>query len=147
MMSPDIVDVLLDQHDQMRHLCAAVDKADGADKVRLFARLGRPLSLHELSDRRVVHPATRNSTREGDRVGVACMVEDRNIKRGVAELLVLGVGDVAFDGRFTRLRHAIADHTAHEERDEFSILRRYVTTSRLHMMVGEVRDVQTMGAA
>jgi Hemerythrin HHE cation binding domain len=147
MNSPDVVDVLLDQHDKMRHLCAVIDKADGAEKVRLFARLGRLVRLHELSDRRVVHPATRNSTPEGDRVGVACMIEEGSIERGVAELLVLGVGDVAFDGKFTRLRHAIANHTAHEERDEFPILRRYVTVSRLHMMAGEVHDVQTMGAA
>jgi hypothetical protein len=147
MSSPNVVDVLLDQHDEIQHLCAAIDKAGRADKHRLFAELGRLVNLHELSDRGVVHPAARNSSPDGDRVGVACMVEAGNIERAVAELLVLGSGDVAFDARFAQLRHAITEHTAHEERDEFPILRRYVTASRLHMMTGEVHDIQTMGAA
>ena len=34
------VDVLLEQHGQMRQLCTAVDKAEGADKARLLAQLG-----------------------------------------------------------------------------------------------------------
>lgn len=145
MNSPDVVDVLLDQHDQIRRLCAAVEAADGADKQRLLAELGRLVGRHELTDRTVVHPAARNSSPEGDRVGVACMVEEGNIERALVDLQALGTGDTAFDERFTQLRAAIVDHMAHEERDEFPILRRYVPSSRLHMMAGELHDIQIMG--
>jgi hypothetical protein len=145
MGSPDLVNVLLDQHDEMRRLCDAVDSARRIDKGRLFAQLSQLVLRHERTDRRIVHPAARNSTPEGDRVGVACMVEEGNIERAVAALQVLGTGHATFDDRFAELRHAIADHTAHEERDEFPILRRQVTASRLHMMASEVRDTQIMG--
>jgi hypothetical protein len=146
MSSSDVVGVLLTQHHEIQLLCDAVDRAPGPDKKRLFARLARLVSLHELGEQRIVHPAARNSSPEGDRVGVACLVEAGNIERAIQELQVLGDGDGAFDGLFTELCHAIAEHAAHEERDEFPILRRYVPASRLHMMAGAVHDVQVMAA-
>jgi hypothetical protein len=145
MGTPDVVDVLIDQHDQMRRLSAAVPKASGADRDRLFTQLAQLIGRHELSDRRIVHPAARNSSPEGDRVGVACMVEEGNIERAVAGLLVLGTSNASFDDRFALLRDALVDHLAHEEQDEFPILRRYVPTDRLHMMAGELHDTQIMG--
>jgi hypothetical protein len=51
----------------------------------------------------------------------------------------------SFDSKFAMVHQAIHDHTAHEERDEFPILRRYVSTQRLHMMTGELHDVDVMG--
>lgn len=147
MSSSDVIDVLLTQHQEIRLLCGAVDRADGPEKKRLFARLGRLVSLHELGERRIVHPAARDSSPDGDRVGVACLVEAGNIERALNELQVLADGDGAFDGLFTEWCRAIVEHAAHEERDEFPILRRYVPASRLHMMAGAVHDVQVMAGS
>ena len=55
------------------------------------------------------------------------------------------VEDVTFDSKFAIVHQAIHDHTAHEERDEFPLLRRYVSIQRLHMMAGELHDVEAMG--
>jgi hypothetical protein len=142
----DVVDVLRTQHDQMRRLCGDVERAGGADKKRLFAELDLLVNLHELGDRTIIHPATRDSTPSGDAVGVACMVEEGNIERAIAELHALGVDDTAFDVKFAAVHAAILDHHAHEERDEFPLLRLYVKPQRLHMMVGQLHDIQVMGA-
>jgi hypothetical protein len=142
----DVVDVLLEQHERIRQLCTAVDRADGAAKKQLFAELDELVNLHERGDRKVVHPATRASTVVGgDAVALACMIEEGNIERAVGELLSLGSADAAFDGKFTTLWQAILDHLAHEEREEFPLLRQYVGGAHLHRMANELHDFQVMG--
>lgn len=141
----DIVDVLGAQHEQIRQLCAGIQRDGGAHKRRLFADLDRIVNLHELGDRRVVHPATRNATTAGGEIGLACMVEEGNIERGLADLKILGVDHEAFDRTFAVLHKAILEHNAHEERDEFPLIRLYVRAERLHTMASEMHDIQIMG--
>lgn len=147
MTSPDIIDVLLHDHERIRRLCREVQRSEGAGKARAFAALERLVTRHELADRAVVHPAARDCTPAGDPVGRACMLEEENILRDLAGLQSLGVGHPGFDSAFMGLHQAILDHARHEEQDEFPLLRRYVSVQRLHMMVGHVHDVQVMGAA
>jgi hypothetical protein len=142
---PDVLHDLLHDHDQMRHLCTDVRQSDGADKKRLFAALYQLVNVHELGDLAVVHPAARGNTAAGDQTAVACMTEGADIARALAELHALGVEHATFDSKLAMVHQAIHDHTAHEERDEFPVLRRYVSIQRLHMMAGELHDVQVMG--
>jgi hypothetical protein len=146
MISQDIVDVLRREHDRIRRLCTDVrHPASGVSKERAFSALERLVTRHEFADRAVVHPATRDCTPIGDAVGRACLVDEGKIERDLAGLRRLGVGHADFDSAFAGLHQALLDHTAREERDEFPLLRRYVTAQRLHMMVGEAHDVQVMG--
>lgn len=140
----DVIDMLVGQHDQMRGLCARVAAAPGDDKARLFTELHDLVHRHENGERKVVHPATRNSSPAGDRIGVECMAEEGPIERALDGLQALGVADAGFDSGFAEVHRAIDDHTAHEEKDEFPLLRRYVTAQRLHMMAGELHDVQVL---
>jgi len=142
---PDVIHVLLHQHDQMRRLCTDVRQASGIDKKGLFGELYQLVNVHELGDLAVVHPAARGNTANGDGAAVACMTEGAGIARALAELHALGVEHATFDGKLAIVHQAIHDHTAHEERDEFPILRRYVSIQRLHMMAGELHDVEVMG--
>ena len=145
MIVPNVVQVLLHQHDQMRRLCTDVRQASGTDKKGLFAELYQLVNVHELGDLAVVHPAARRNTANGDAVALACMTEGGDIARALAELHALGVDHVTFDSKFAIVHRAIHDHTAHEEHDEFPVLRRYVSTQRLHMLAGELHDVEVMG--
>jgi hypothetical protein len=142
---PDVIHVLLHQHDEMRRLCTDVREASDIDRKRLFAELYQLVNVHELGDLAVTHPAARGNTANGDRATVACMTEGGDIARALTELLALGVEHTAFDSKFAVVDQAIRDHTAHEERDEFPLLRRYVPIQRLHMMAGELYDVGVMG--
>jgi Hemerythrin HHE cation binding domain len=142
----DVVDFLIGQHDRMRGLCDEVAVAAGPERHRLFAELGQLVNAHEFGDRTVVHPAARDSTPAGDAVGVACMAEEGRIERAIDDLQDLGTGHATFEARFAALRRAVLEHNEHEERDEFPLLRLYVRPQRLHMMVGQLHDVQTMGA-
>ncbi len=145
MIVPDVIHVLLHQHDEMRRLCTDVRQASGTDRKGLFAELYQLVNVHELGDLAVAHSAARGNTANGDRAAVACMTEGADIARALAELHAFGVEHAAFDGKFAVVDQAIRDHTAHEERDEFPLLRRYVSIQRLHMMAGELHDVDVMG--
>jgi len=146
MIHPDVVDVLLSQHDEIRRMCSAVQRATGDEKQELFKALELFVHVHEEGERRVVRTAVRNSGGIGDEVGRACALEEEGIGRAVAELHDRTVDHPDFDGLFAHLQQALADHNAHEERDEFPLLRRYVPVDRLHMMAGELHDVQLMTA-
>ena len=146
MPSPDVVDVLARQHDEIRRLGDGVRHSDAAGKGRLFAEFGDLVDRHELADRQIVHPAVRNTGAPGDEMGVARTAEEGGIDRALGELRALGTGDPAFDGKFEALQQILSDHNEHEERDEFPLLRRYLTASRLHMMAGELHDLQVMAA-
>jgi hypothetical protein len=142
---PDVIHVLLQEHDEMRRLGTDVREASDTDKKGLFAELYQLVNVHERGDLAVVHPAVRGNTANGDGAAVDCMTEGADIARALAELHALGVEHATFDSKFAVVDQAIRDHTAHEERDEFPLLRRYVPIQRLHMMAGELHDVEVMG--
>lgn len=141
----DIVDLLLAQHRQLDDLCDDVRTATDAHRERLFGELDRLLHTHETGEQRVVHPVTRDRTMGGDAIGRSCAAEEKPITRAMTELRDLGTAHPAFAAKYLALHRAVLDHNAHEERDEFPRLRRYVPAQRLHMMAQELRDVQTMG--
>jgi hypothetical protein len=143
----DVIDLLLAQHDEIRRLCAGVERDRGATRERQFAELALLIHRHERGERAVVHPAVRNGTATGDVVGAARTLEGSAIERSLATLHDLGTGHPGFDSGFAALCRAIREHTTREEQDEFPILRVQVPVDRLHKMAGELHDVQVMDAA
>jgi hemerythrin superfamily protein len=140
----DVVDVLVAEHQRMRQLSAEVLSASPADKRLLFAKLERLVTAHETGERNLVHPAARDSSATAVDVVLACMAQEGRIERDLAGLKALGVDDPGFDEGFGRLRQAILDHNAREEREEFPLLRLFVRAQRLHMMVGQLHDFEVM---
>jgi hypothetical protein len=143
----DVIDLLLEQHDEIRRLCAGVERSQGAQKERQFAELAELVHLHERGARAVVHPAARNGTATGNMVGMARMLEGAAIERSFTTLHDLGTSHLDFENGFAALYRAILEHATREELDEFPILRVLVPVQRLHMMAGELHDVQVMDAA
>jgi Hemerythrin HHE cation binding domain len=141
----DIVDVLLEQHQQLRQLSAEVHAATGDNKRGLFGDLVTLVRLHELGERAVVHPVTCDHTgRGGDVVARASATEGERACWAICDLRDLGVDHPSFTAKFAAFRQVVLDHVAHEERDEFPRLRLYVPTQRLHTMANEFRNVQAM---
>ena len=85
----DIVDVLIAQHQQLRQLCTHVQAATGDDRKRLFGDLTLLVHLHELGEKTVVHPVTRDHTqRSGDAVATACAAQEEQAGQAIAALEV-----------------------------------------------------------
>jgi hypothetical protein len=143
----DVVDLLREQHDEIRQRFAGVERSHGADRERRFAELSRAIYRHERGEQAVVHGAAQDATPAGDAIGAARRVEEGVIERSVADLADLGTGAPSFDRRFAELYRMVLAHMTREELDEFPILRRYVQVQRLHWMAGQLRDVQIMDTA
>jgi hypothetical protein len=143
-ISPDVVEVLRREHEQIRQLCTDVRTAGRERKKYRLAVLRRAVHLHELGELAVAHPATRGSGPTGDAIALACQAEGERLERLLTELARLGVEHPAFDARFETLSGALLDHATRQERNEFPLLRRYVPTQRLHMMAGEMQDIRLM---
>jgi len=145
-ISPDVVDVLRHEHEQIRQLCADVQAGGRSRKTELFGALQRAVHRHLLGERMVAHPAARASGPTGDDIALASQAEGERLERSLAGLGRLGAGNAGFDSGFAALSGALHDHAARQESDEFPLLRLYVPTQRLHMMAGAMRDIQIMAS-
>jgi hypothetical protein len=143
----DVVDLLVEQHGEIRRLGAAVERSRGADKPRRFAELSRAIYRHERGEQAVVHGPAQDATPAGDAVGVARRAEEGDIERALEDLKALGTGHPGFDRRFAVLYRAVLEHMTREELEEFPLLRLYVPVQRLHWMAAQLHDVQVMEAA
>jgi hypothetical protein len=143
-ISPDIIGVLRHEHEQIRQLCTDVRGAGRDRRKRPLDALRQAFHLHQIGEVAVVHPAASDGGPNGDAIARACQAEGEQIDRSLIDLGRLGVEHPDFDARFEILSAALLDHAAHQERDEFPLLRRYVPTQRLHMMASTMHDVQIM---
>lgn len=143
-MSGDVVDVLMNQHTQLKELMDGVRAAEGDERRRLLDVLAGRLHAHEAGERVVVYPVVSDHTVGGGPVAVACLAEGARVARAAAAILDLGADHPTFGVKFEALHRAFLDHAAREEDFEFPRLRRYVPTQKLHMMANELRNVQTM---
>jgi hemerythrin superfamily protein len=139
----DVVDVLIAQHQQVKALMGRVAAAEGQDKQRLFAELVDLLKTHEKGEQRVVHPVMRSSIDGGESTANARLGEEERADQLIAEVETMITDSREFDMWFEQLRHAVLDHAAHEEREEFPKLRREVPAARLRTMAEELIAVQT----
>lgn len=142
--SVDVVDLLLEQHRQLRQLGLDIQVA-GNDKQRLFAEFTRLVYRHERGERDVVHPVTRDRTlHAGESVADMCSAEEQRAGRAIGELTDVGVHDPTFDTKFAAFHRTLLDHAAFEEREEFPRLRKHVAAQRLYLMANELINVQAM---
>lgn len=75
----DVIDLLLDQHRQLRELFAKLDKSRGDQRRDTFRELVRLLAVHETAEEEIVHPAARE-TKGGDRVVDVRLAEEHRAK-------------------------------------------------------------------
>ncbi|BEL05596.1 hypothetical protein Q0Z83_037870 [Actinoplanes sichuanensis] len=91
----DVIDRMLEQHDEVRRLCAGVERSAGPEQERRFAELTHLVHLHERSTQTVVRPATRNLSATGDTVGAARLLEGAAIERSLTSLRDVQIMDAA----------------------------------------------------
>jgi hemerythrin superfamily protein len=141
----DVVDLLLQQHNRIRELLAAVQGGQGAAKRDAFEDLVRLLAVHESAEEQVVHPRARKAGADGaDRIVQERLNEEHEAKQVLARLYDMGVDHPDFDGQFGTFAEAVAAHAAHEEVDEFPRLREAVPPERLRRMAGAVKMAESM---
>lgn len=139
----DVVDLLLAQHQRIRDLFETVENSSGSARQERFDELRRLLAVHETAEEMVVHPRARQGD-GGEAVVDARLAEEHAAKEILSRLDGMDVSDPAFAGGFAELRTAVLDHAAHEERDEFPLLRATVDAKTRNTMAAAVRAAEAI---
>jgi hemerythrin superfamily protein len=138
----DVVDLLLEQHDQIKSLFSQLTTARGTAKQELFEDLVRLLAVHESAEEEVVHPTARRKLERGDEVVDQRLEEEDEAKHALAELYDLGVDHPEFDSRLAALAEAVTQHAMREESEEFLYLRQIVEPEQLRRMAGALKAAE-----
>lgn len=140
----DVVDLLLDQHKEIKRLFTKVAKARGDEKRDLFEDLVRLLAVHETAEEEVVHPAARGKIKNGDEVVEARLHEEDEAKHALAELYDMGVEHADFDSRLAMLATSVIEHADNEEKLEFQQLRKTMDKHELVKMADALKAAETL---
>jgi len=141
-MDPDVIDLLIGQHMEIRDLFTEVEAATGDARADAFGRLVTLLAVHETAEEQVVHPMARGALDGGDDVVDARLAEERQAKELLGELEKRDPGSAEFDTLLAGLRVAVLAHANSEEAHEFRYLRRTVDPARLRAMATMVRAAE-----
>jgi hemerythrin superfamily protein len=139
----DIVDLLTEQH---RHIRALLDQliAGEGDAEKQFCELVRMISVHESAEEQVVHPVAERAVFGVYQFVLPRLREEHEAKRALAELWDLGVHHVDFLPKLSEFAKAVSEHAAHEEVEEFPVLRRQLSVNALQRMVGSVQAAEAV---
>ncbi|MEV4756044.1 hemerythrin domain-containing protein [Micromonospora sp. NPDC049559] len=140
----DVVDLLVDQHNEIKALFGQVSRAQGAEKRELFEGLVRLLAVHESAEEIVVHPTAQREIERGREVVKQRRQEEDEAKHVLAELYDLGVDHPDFDQRLAAFADAVVQHAGKEESEEFSALRRSMSAEQLRQMSGAIRAAEAI---
>ena len=121
-MQQSVVDLLVDQHREIKALFNKVAAAKGERRRALFDDLVRLLAVHESAEEVVVHPAVRNRIEAGSDVVERRLHEENEAKHALAELYDLGVDHRDFDRKLAALKDLVLAHADNEVAEEFAVL-------------------------
>jgi hemerythrin superfamily protein len=140
----DVVDVLVDQHNEIKRLFRELKSAKGERKEELFEDLVRLLSVHETAEEEVVHPIARRKIDHGADVVDSRLHEEQESKHALAELYDIGVDSPEFDRKLSALADLVIRHSDQEEESEFKYLRKNVPAEQLRGMAVAVKAAEAI---
>jgi hemerythrin superfamily protein len=144
MSDQDVIDLLLEQHQQIRRLFDELEVATGDRRHEVFRELVRLLAVHETAEEEVVHPAARTAGEGADTVVDLRLTEERKAKELLSTLDRMGPDAEGFDTLLLQLRDDVLAHAEHEESEEFPRLRVAYTDDQLRGMAVAVRAAEAV---
>ena len=130
--SPDVVAILLQQHQWIRNMVGSVSSAQPSARAEAFEPLVRLLAVHETGEEMVVYPALRrHGGDEGNRIATARIKEEDEAKKVLSHLEKMDKSTVEFLTAFTTFSHSVEEHASAEEREVFPLLARTIDAEEL----------------
>ena len=139
----DVVDLLLEQHQQVRRLFSELERVNGDARRDQFEQLVRLLAVHETAEEEVVYPAVRKMVDDGDMLADARTAEEAEAKKALSELEELGVDHPDFESQLRSLRQIVLIHAENEEKEVFPELRQSHSREQLETMARGVHAAES----
>lgn len=135
----DVIQVLLNQHEQIRELFGQLHNAKPAARRHVFDQLRRLLAVHEAAEEMIVRPLTR-TTSGGNRIAGARNHEEHMATHLLAELENMDPGSREFIGGLPEFEAKVTEHAEHEEKEEFPLISR-TRTDQQRALLGRALQV------
>ncbi|MEU6117571.1 hemerythrin domain-containing protein [Streptomyces sp. NPDC047117] len=119
----NVVELLEQQHQQIRRLLDDVVNSKGEDRKAAFHRVVRLLAVHETAEEEVVHPYVRDHIEGGEKVVGERLEEEKRAKEMLSRLEDMDTESQEFIDLFKELKTAVLEHAKAEEKSEFTHLR------------------------
>jgi hypothetical protein len=78
---PDVVDLLLEQHDEIKRLFSQLQRVEGPGRRELVEDLVRLLAVHDTAQETVVHPVARRKLEADEQVVEQRLEEEDRAKK------------------------------------------------------------------
>lgn len=140
----DVVDLLMQQHERVRQLFAAVESTSGDSRKESFDELRALLAVHETAEEMVVHPSVKKQGGAGEDVVEKRLQEEHDAKEILSELDGMDVTDANFTAKFATLKQMVTEHAESEEREEFPLVRQINDADQLAKMAKAVKSAEKM---
>lgn len=116
----DLVELLVNQHEQVKAVMPTVLTADGQQRVEAFAQVRRMLAVHEALEQESVHLLAKSEV--GRDEAAARVKEETEAATAITTLEGLDVDSADFTQQYQTLVKDVVAHAEHEEQQEFNQL-------------------------
>jgi hypothetical protein len=141
MQNTDLIQEVVNDHEQIKTMMSAVDSAQGPGKALAFKALADKLKHHEAAEQRVVHPLSREA-QGGDMVAQERITEEKKAETVLTRLEKLDVESADFAAGFASLKKDVLAHATSEESKEHPRIRKSIAAERLVQLAAEYRKVE-----
>jgi hemerythrin superfamily protein len=139
----DVIEFLLNQHQQVKGLMEDVLASTGEERRRYFDTVREMLARHETAEEMIVRPLTKKAP-GGEEIAQGRMDEENEAKEVLADLEKMDVDSAVFTAKFTEFRASVLEHAEHEEREEFPLLRQNTDPEALVKARDRVKRAEEM---
>ena len=130
----DAVDLLLDQHRQVRELFDEIEQSSGRARRRASQTLVRLLAVHETAEEIAVRPTVMAQLPGGRELADARKREENRSKKLLSRFERMDPCGRAYDQRLAEVKALVLDHAEREERQVFPLLREHKSEHQLRGM-------------
>jgi iron-sulfur cluster repair protein YtfE (RIC family) len=144
-MDLDIVELLTDEHDDIRALFQEVRDAEPQARTVPFERLVERLASHEAAEEALVHPVAQAETDAGRPLVDALLEEEASAERQLRDMTDLDPSADGFLDALRVLEDAVESHAQHEEEQEFPRLREEIGVERRRELARQFQELRESG--
>jgi hemerythrin superfamily protein len=131
------IDLLESQHREVEKLFKKIEKtSNGEEKLRLFEEIADKLAIHAAIEEHHFYPAVKEKRTED--ILLESLEEHLQVKRLLADLLKLDVGDEQFDPKIKVLKEEVQHHVGEEEKDLFPKVKKVLSADELDALEQEM---------
>lgn len=141
-MAEQIIEVLRQDHDEVRQMLAQLEQSTGDERRDLFHQLVGELIRHEVAEEEIVRPVSRRDA--GDAIAEARIKEESEAEALLKEMEKLDPASGEFATKLTTLRTSVEKHATAEETEEFPKIQQSESPDRLESMAKAYQAAKTI---